>query len=94
MVHVAKEMERAGFELPLLIGGATTSGQHTAVKIAPNYASRSSTSSMPRARVGVCAPPLDEERSEARSSGENRGPSRRSAERLYADAKPGSPLRR
>jgi 5-methyltetrahydrofolate--homocysteine methyltransferase len=38
MVHVAKEMERQGFALPLLIGGATTSGQHTAVKIAPQYA--------------------------------------------------------
>ena len=37
MVHVAREMERAGFELPLLIGGATTSRQHTAVKIAPAY---------------------------------------------------------
>ena len=37
MVHVASEMERQGFELPLLIGGATTSPQHTAVKIAPAY---------------------------------------------------------
>ncbi len=37
MVHVAKEMQRRGFHLPLLIGGATTSSQHTAVKIAPQY---------------------------------------------------------
>jgi 5-methyltetrahydrofolate--homocysteine methyltransferase len=37
MVHVAREMERAGFQLPLLIGGATTSAKHTAVKIAPGY---------------------------------------------------------
>lgn len=37
MVHVAKEMERRGLQLPLLIGGATTSKTHTAVKIAPNY---------------------------------------------------------
>ena len=37
MVFVSKEMERRGFELPLLIGGATTSPQHTAVKIAPEY---------------------------------------------------------
>jgi 5-methyltetrahydrofolate--homocysteine methyltransferase len=37
MVHVAKEMERRGFNIPLLIGGATTSKAHTAVKIAPNY---------------------------------------------------------
>jgi 5-methyltetrahydrofolate--homocysteine methyltransferase len=55
MAHVAREMEREGFDVPLLIGGATTSRTHTAVKIAPHYsgpvvwvpdASRS---------VGVCA---------------------------------------
>ena len=37
MCHVAAEMERQGFEVPLLIGGATTSRVHTAVKIHPNY---------------------------------------------------------
>jgi len=37
MVHVAREMKRQGFSVPLLIGGATTSKVHTAVKIAPNY---------------------------------------------------------
>ena len=37
MVHVAREMERQGFTLPLLIGGATTSRAHTAIKIAPHY---------------------------------------------------------
>ncbi|MGH8704830.1 MAG: vitamin B12 dependent-methionine synthase activation domain-containing protein, partial [Burkholderiales bacterium] len=37
MAHVAREMEREGFRLPLLIGGATTSRAHTAVRIAPNY---------------------------------------------------------
>ena len=37
MVHVAREMERQGFQLPLLIGGATTSRAHTAIKIAPHY---------------------------------------------------------
>jgi len=37
MVHVAKEMRRQGFQIPLLIGGATTSAIHTAVKIAPAY---------------------------------------------------------
>jgi len=37
MVHVAKEMERLGLKLPLLIGGATTSAAHTAIKIAPHY---------------------------------------------------------
>ncbi len=38
MVHVAREMQRQGFEVPLLIGGATTSPAHTSVKIAPEYA--------------------------------------------------------
>lgn len=37
MVHVAKEMERLGFKIPLLIGGATTSKTHTAVKVEPQY---------------------------------------------------------
>lgn len=39
MVHVAKEMQRQGFTIPLMIGGATTSRAHTAVKIEPNYQS-------------------------------------------------------
>jgi len=38
MVHVARELQREGFTVPLLIGGATTSAAHTAVKIAPEYA--------------------------------------------------------
>src|SRR6202012_2112077 len=37
MTHVAREMERTGFKVPLLIGGATTSKAHTAVKISPHY---------------------------------------------------------
>jgi 5-methyltetrahydrofolate--homocysteine methyltransferase len=37
MVHVAREMQREGFDIPLLIGGATTSRRHTAVRIAPQY---------------------------------------------------------
>jgi 5-methyltetrahydrofolate--homocysteine methyltransferase len=37
MAHVAREMERTGFKIPLLIGGATTSRAHTAVKLAPHY---------------------------------------------------------
>ena len=37
MIHVAKEMKRAGFKVPLLIGGATTSAAHTAIKIVPHY---------------------------------------------------------
>src|ERR1700686_1305404 len=51
MVHVAQEMEREGFHLPLLIGGATTSRAHTAVKIAPHY--RSSTVHVLDASRGV-----------------------------------------
>jgi 5-methyltetrahydrofolate--homocysteine methyltransferase len=39
MIHVAKEMERQGFKVPLLIGGATTSKAHTAIKISPHYTS-------------------------------------------------------
>ena len=39
MVHVAKEMQRMKLQIPLLIGGATTSKKHTAVKIAPKYSS-------------------------------------------------------
>ncbi|MCH8320863.1 MAG: methionine synthase, partial [Acidobacteria bacterium] len=39
MAHVASEMKREGFDIPLLIGGATTSQVHTAVKIAPHYSS-------------------------------------------------------
>ncbi len=41
MAHVASEMERQGFKIPLLIGGATTSAAHTAIKIAPHYPSGS-----------------------------------------------------
>ena len=37
MVHVASEMERQGFDIPLILGGATTSKRHTAVKVAPRY---------------------------------------------------------
>ncbi len=39
MVHVAGEMERTGLDLPLIVGGATTSAKHTAVRIAPAYSS-------------------------------------------------------
>jgi len=53
MVHVAKEMQRLGFSQPLLIGGATTSPAHTAVKIDPQYEGPVwSTSRMPRGRWG------------------------------------------
>ncbi|CAG21599.1 methionine synthase [Photobacterium profundum] len=55
MVHVAKEMERQGFELPLLIGGATTSKAHTAVKIEENYHGPVVYVSNASRAVGVCS---------------------------------------
>jgi 5-methyltetrahydrofolate--homocysteine methyltransferase len=65
MVHVAQEMEREGFTLPLLIGGATTSRAHTAVKIAQHY--RSSTVHVLDASraVGVVSNLLNDEAKEA-----------------------------
>ncbi len=54
MVHVAQEMEREKFSLPLLIGGATTSRAHTAVKIEPNYRANSTVHVLDASRaVGV-----------------------------------------
>src|SRR5207253_11122635 len=62
MVDVAKEMERRGMELPLLIGGATTSKQHTAVRIAPAY-SRETVHVLDASRVArVVSDLLDAER--------------------------------
>ncbi|MDD5057019.1 MAG: methionine synthase [Sideroxydans sp.] len=56
MAHVAKEMERQGFNIPLLIGGATTSRVHTAVKIEPNYPSGTTVYVTDASRaVGVCS---------------------------------------
>jgi len=56
MAHVAKEMERQGFNIPLLIGGATTSRVHTAVKIEPNYPSGTVVYVLDASRaVGVCS---------------------------------------
>ena len=54
MVHVAKEMERQGFQVPLLIGGATTSRVHTAVKIEPNYSGPTLWVPDASRSVGVC----------------------------------------
>ncbi|WP_087026690.1 methionine synthase [Thaumasiovibrio subtropicus] len=61
MVYVAKEMERQGFEVPLLIGGATTSKAHTAVKIEQNY--HGPVVYVPNASraVGVCSSLLSDE---------------------------------
>ena len=63
MVFVASEMERRGFDIPLLIGGATTSRTHTAVKIEPGYKRGSTTYVLDASRaVGVVAGLLSEER--------------------------------
>jgi 5-methyltetrahydrofolate--homocysteine methyltransferase len=62
MVHVAKEMERRGIDLPLLIGGATTSKQHTAVRIAPEYANPTVHVIDASRVVGVVSDLLDPER--------------------------------
>jgi len=56
MAHVAKEMQRQGFTIPLLIGGATTSRMHTAVKIEPNYPGGATVYATDASRaVGVCS---------------------------------------
>ena len=54
MVNVAKEMQRQGFQIPLLIGGATTSPAHTSVKIAPQYKSPVIYVKDASRSVGVC----------------------------------------
>nr|WP_275665974.1 MULTISPECIES: methionine synthase [unclassified Vibrio] len=61
MVHVAKEMERQGFKLPLLIGGATTSKAHTAVKIEQNYSEPVVYVNNASRAVGVCTSLLSDE---------------------------------
>ena len=83
MVHVAKEMERRGIELPLLIGGATTSKQHTAVRIAPEY-SRPTLHVLDASRVvGVVGALLDGDR-RMRLDEENRADQER-LRALHAD---------
>jgi len=62
MVHVAKEMERLDFNLPLLIGGATTSKAHTAVKIEQNYKHPVVYVNNASRAVGVCTSLLSDER--------------------------------
>jgi 5-methyltetrahydrofolate--homocysteine methyltransferase len=69
MVFVAREMERRGFDIPLLIGGATTSRTHTAVKIEPGYRKGSTTYVIDASRaVGVVSgllSPTDKAKNEA-----------------------------
>ncbi|MFT5051957.1 MAG: 5-methyltetrahydrofolate--homocysteine methyltransferase [Chlamydiales bacterium] len=62
MVSVAKEMQRQGFELPLMVGGATTSKQHTAVKISPDYSASTVHVHDASRAVGVVSSLLDPEK--------------------------------
>jgi 5-methyltetrahydrofolate--homocysteine methyltransferase len=61
MAHVASEMERQGFTIPLLIGGATTSRMHTAVKIAPRYSGPTVYVPDASRSVGVCSSLLSDD---------------------------------
>jgi 5-methyltetrahydrofolate--homocysteine methyltransferase len=69
MRHLAGEMERQGFELPLLIGGATTSRTHTAVKIEPEYHGPVIHVADASRAVGVAAALMDRDRREAFAAG-------------------------
>jgi 5-methyltetrahydrofolate--homocysteine methyltransferase len=69
MRHLAGEMERQGFELPLLIGGATTSRTHTAVKIEPEYHGPVIHVTDASRAVGVAAALMDVDRREAFAAG-------------------------
>src|SRR5438445_2766538 len=92
MVTVAREMERRGLSLPLLIGGATTSKQHTAVRIAPAY-SQPTVHVLDASRVaGVVSDLLDGER-RSRLDAENRELQERLREQhAQRDRKPLLPL--
>jgi len=68
MVHVAKEMTRQGFTVPLLIGGATTSKAHTAVKIAPSYGNATVHVLDASRAVGVVGSLINEEQREGYSA--------------------------
>jgi 5-methyltetrahydrofolate--homocysteine methyltransferase len=68
MVHVAREMERRGVKLPLLIGGATTSKLHTAIRVAPAYSQPTAHVIDASRAVGVVSDLLSVDRQEAFSS--------------------------
>ncbi len=92
MVHVAKEMERRGLDLPLLIGGATTSKQHTAVRIAPEYGNPTVHVLDASRVVGVVSDLLDPER-RAKLDRENRDDQQRLREQhAERDRRPLMPL--
>ena len=89
MVHVAREMQRRGLTLPLLIGGATTSRQHTAVRIAPAYERhRPCTCWTPRAWSAWSSDLLDPDRAADARPGRNRAEQERLREQHAATAAP------
>ena len=69
MVHFAKEMERQGFTIPLILGGATTSRIHAAVKVAPNYSGPAVHVLDASRSVTVCSTLMSDENREAYISG-------------------------
>ena len=62
MIHNAKEMEQRGLDIPLLVGGATTSKAHTAIKIAPNYSGITAQVGDASLVVDVCSQLMNKEK--------------------------------
>ena len=91
MVYVAQQMQRRGLTLPLLIGGATTSPQHTAVKIAPEYSAAGGARARRLARRRRGREPAEPGRSGRRSTHANRG---RAGRRCASSTRPGRSGRR
>src|SRR5206468_3677472 len=94
MVNVAREMERRGLDLPLLIGGATTSKQHTAVRIAPAYAQPTVYVRDASRVVGVVSDLLDPVRRAALDQDNRRDQERLRELHAERDRKPLLPFRR
>ena len=92
MVNVAREMERRGMDLPLLIGGATTSRQHTAVRIAPAYGQPVVHVLDASRVVGVVSALLDPERKAMLDGGEPRAAGTAAGPARGAGTHPAAPL--
>lgn len=91
MVSVAAEMERRGMRLPLLIGGATTSRQHTAVKIAPAYDATTVHVLDASRVVGVVSDLLDEDRASALDAANREEQARLRVQHENKQRRPSSP---
>ena len=92
MVHVAKEMKRQGFEVPLLIGGATTSKIHTAVKIEPAYDHPVVYVTDASRAVGVMTSLISREQGAAYAAGVAAEYAEMRARRAASEARPRAPL--